>query len=46
MKIVVVFAAALLRGFNPVYHVGEEAKIKLRKGYQLAQDHTASQWTN
>lgn len=45
MKIVflVVVAATLLRKFHLVCYVGEEAKIKLRKSYRLAQGHTADQ---
>lgn len=43
MKIaVVVVAATLLGKLLFAYCVDEEAKIKLRKGYQLTQDHTAN----
>lgn len=44
MKTVVVVVAAALSRFPFAYQVGEETKIKLREGYQLAQDHAASQW--
>lgn len=41
-----VAAAALFQRFHLAYCVGEEAKIKIRKGSQLAQGHTANQWMN